>query len=111
MEIVKFPYSACRRVHSRRQRRSINGTPEERAAKAATAAAKSTSATVTEISGRSGDNQRLAKAAEAGPTIVEFLQQLKAYILQEFARGKEIDQIFDDLEGSYRRAEKALRKP
>jgi hypothetical protein len=31
--IVKFPYSACRRVISRR--RSKNGTPEERAAKAA----------------------------------------------------------------------------
>jgi|SRR5712664_479367 len=34
-EIVKFPYSACRRVHSRRGRVSKNGTPEERAAKAA----------------------------------------------------------------------------
>jgi hypothetical protein len=32
-EIVKFPYSASRRVVSRRPRRSKNGTPEERAAK------------------------------------------------------------------------------
>jgi hypothetical protein len=31
--------------------------------------------------------------------------------MQEFARGREIDQIFDDLEGSYRQVEKALRKP
>src|SRR5260221_13846778 len=28
---VKSPYDACRRVHSRKQRRSNNGTPEERA--------------------------------------------------------------------------------
>ena len=33
-EIVKFPYSASRRVHSQKPRRSKNGTPEERAAKA-----------------------------------------------------------------------------
>jgi len=33
--VVKFPYTACRRVHSRRPRISKNGTPEERAAKAA----------------------------------------------------------------------------
>jgi hypothetical protein len=107
MNVVKFPYNASRRVHSRRPRWSKNGTPEERAAKAA---AKSTAATVTEISGRSSGNQPLAKAAEAGHTLVEFLQQLRAYFVQELARGKEIDQIFDDLEGSYRRAEKALRK-
>ena len=36
-EVVKFPYNACRRVHSRKPRRSFNGTPEERAAKAADA--------------------------------------------------------------------------
>jgi hypothetical protein len=33
--IVKFPYDACRRVHSKKPRRSKNGTPEERAAKRA----------------------------------------------------------------------------
>jgi cell division protein FtsN len=32
-DIVKFPYSASRRVAARRPRRSKNGTPEERAAK------------------------------------------------------------------------------
>ena len=37
--IVKFPGSASRRVHSRKPRRSKNGTPEERAAKAAATAA------------------------------------------------------------------------
>jgi hypothetical protein len=34
-EIIKLPYSASRRFHSRNPRRSKNGTPEERAAKAA----------------------------------------------------------------------------
>jgi hypothetical protein len=33
--IYKFPYDACRRVHSRKPRKSRNGTPEQRAAKAA----------------------------------------------------------------------------
>jgi hypothetical protein len=35
MNVVKFPYDASRRVHSRKPRRSKNGTPEERAARAA----------------------------------------------------------------------------
>ena len=35
-DVIKFPYDACRRAHSRKPRRSKNGTPEERAAKAAT---------------------------------------------------------------------------
>jgi hypothetical protein len=139
--IVKFPYSASRRVYSRRGRVSKNGTPEERAAKAAATAAELTSAAVTEISSRSGDlhrgigggmytrkayatreaswrgpamtNQRLAKAVEAGPrapTIVEFIQQLRSYLVEEFARGRDIDQIFGDLEENYRRVEKALGK-
>jgi hypothetical protein len=33
-EILKFPYDACRRVHSKKPRRSKNGTPAERTAKA-----------------------------------------------------------------------------
>jgi hypothetical protein len=37
MRVVKFPYSACRRVHSRRPRISRNGNPEEPAAKAGAA--------------------------------------------------------------------------
>jgi hypothetical protein len=35
-EIFKFPYDACRRVHSKKPRRSKNGTPEERATKSGT---------------------------------------------------------------------------
>ncbi|WP_079567499.1 hypothetical protein [Bradyrhizobium erythrophlei] len=34
--VVKFPYSASHRVHSKKPRRSKNGTPEARAAKVAT---------------------------------------------------------------------------
>jgi hypothetical protein len=41
--VVKFPFSVSRRAHARRPRKSINGTPEERAAKAE-------AATVVEIS-------------------------------------------------------------
>jgi hypothetical protein len=37
--VVKFPYDASRHVHSRKPRRSKNGTPEERAKKGAKAAA------------------------------------------------------------------------
>src|ERR1700676_3358772 len=103
-EVVKFPYSSSRRVHSKKPRRSKNGTPEERAAKEAKAAATSTPATVIEISRRS-DNQRLAKAVKDGPTFVEFIQTLRAYFVQEFARGKDVDQIFGGLEESYRRAD------
>jgi hypothetical protein len=33
--VVKFPFSVSRRAHARKPRASINGTPEERAAKAA----------------------------------------------------------------------------
>jgi hypothetical protein len=33
--VVKFPYSASRRIYSQKPRRSKNGTPEERGAKAA----------------------------------------------------------------------------
>jgi hypothetical protein len=44
--VVKFPYDASRRVHSRKPRQSKNGTPEERAARAAAALSP---ATVTEL--------------------------------------------------------------
>jgi len=46
--VVKFPYDACRRVHSKKPRRSKNGTPEERAAKAA--ATETTPADVVSLS-------------------------------------------------------------
>jgi hypothetical protein len=59
---------------------------------------------------RCGDNQPLPKAAEDGPTLVEFLQKLKVYFVQEFARGRDVDQIFDDLGGSYRQVDKARPK-
>jgi hypothetical protein len=94
--IVKFPYDACRRVHSRKQRRSKNGTPEERAAKAQAASGNSTSASVVKISGPNSDNPRAADPA-ARSDWVKFFQYLRTKIVQEFARGKDIDQIFDQI--------------
>ena len=47
--VVKFPHTASRRAHSRKPRRSKNGTPEERATKAVEAAAALSPATVTEL--------------------------------------------------------------
>jgi hypothetical protein len=48
-EIIKLPYSVQRRVHSRKPRRSKNGTPEERATKEARATAAAPPATVTQL--------------------------------------------------------------
>jgi hypothetical protein len=59
---------------------------------------------------RRGENHQSATAAEDGPTLVEFLQKLRAYFVQEFARGRDVDQIFDDLEESYKSAQKVLGK-
>jgi hypothetical protein len=59
---------------------------------------------------RCDEDHQSAKVAEDGPTLVEFLQKLRAYLVQEFARGKEVDQILDDLEGSYRRADEVRGK-
>jgi hypothetical protein len=48
--VVKFPYSASRRVHSQKPRRSKNGSPEERVAKAA--ATQPPSASIVPLSAR-----------------------------------------------------------
>jgi hypothetical protein len=102
-EIVKFPYSVSRYVMSRRHRRSKNGTPAERAAKAA-AEAPAKVATVTDIPGRNADKRREAKPGAAeGTTIPEFMQTLRSYLAEEFARGKNLDQIFDGLEERFSR--------
>jgi hypothetical protein len=59
MTIVKFPAIAARRIAARRPRRSKNGTPEERAAKAAAA---STNATVCMLPSR--DDPRIMSEEE-----------------------------------------------
>jgi len=38
------------------------------------------------------------------------LQKLRAYFVQEFARGRDVDQIFGDIEESYKSAQKVLGK-
>jgi hypothetical protein len=56
-------------------------------------------ATVTDIQGRNADKRREAKPGEPeGTTIPEFMQTLRSYLAEEFARGRNLDQIFDGLE-------------
>ena len=95
-EHPRHPTPPVRRTNSnvRKQRRSKNGTPEERAANAA--AAKARAASAVEISCPNDDNQRVA-APVARPTWVEFFQYLRTHIVREFASGKDIDQIFDQM--------------
>ena len=42
--------------------------------------------------------QKSAKAEENGPSFAEFLQGFKTYFIQEFERGRDVDQIFAGLE-------------
>jgi hypothetical protein len=80
--IVKFPYNACLPgVHSRKPRISKNGTPEERAAKAA---APSTTATVVQMQRRTVKPHTRPSAEE----MAEFralLDQLPPSELRAFA--------------------------
>ena len=90
-------------VISERNQNKNYQTPEERAAKAA-AEAPAKVATVTDIPGRNADKRREAKPGAAeGTTIPEFMQTLRSYLAEEFARGRNLDQIFDGLEESYSR--------
>jgi hypothetical protein len=92
--IVKFPYNASRRSYSRRPRKSINGMPEERAAKAA--AAKSTAATVVNFPTRENParkpgrraNPLRAKFAPISPAVTTFgKMQVCAESLSELCPG------------------------
>jgi hypothetical protein len=70
--IVKFPYSASRRVVARRPRRSKNGTPEERAAKRAVEAGPATV-----IPRRSKNGSPEERAAKASPgTVINVASRL-----------------------------------
>jgi hypothetical protein len=100
--IIKFPRSPCRQVHSRKPRRSKYGTPEERAAKLAAAKARVAACYTPQCSDR--DREYLDRHFDnwhnrsvADPPFVGFLRQLGDYIVKEFATGKEIDRIFDEL--------------
>jgi hypothetical protein len=100
--IIKFPSAACHRVHSPKQRRSIYGTPEERAAKLAAMKARVAAGNTPQCSDRDREYldrhfDNLRNSTVADPPFVEFLRQLGGYIAQEFATGKDIDQIFDEL--------------
>ena len=101
-EIIKLPYSVTRGPYSRKPRRSKNGTPEERAAKTAPQVAPAAS-----IVPLPGSRPPLS---DEGPSVLEFLHALKARIVQEFAAGRNVDQIFSDLEDSARRWQAALER-
>jgi hypothetical protein len=58
-EIFKFPYDACRRVHSQKPRRSKNGTPEERAAKAGAAQGAPAAAVIELATNETMDRRKL----------------------------------------------------
>jgi glutathione S-transferase len=100
--VLQFPPAACRRVHSRKQRRSKYGTPEERAAKLAAAKARVAAGNTPQCSDRDREYierhfANLNNPSVADAPFIGFLRQLGGYIVQEFATGKEIDQIFDEL--------------
>ena len=100
--VVQFPRDTCRRVHSLKQRRSKYGTPEERAAKLAAAKARVAAGNTPQCSDRDReyiDRQlaNLRNPSVADPAFIDLLRQLEGYIVQEFATGKEIDQIFAEL--------------
>ena len=83
MNLVKFPYDACRAVHSRKPRRSKNGTPEERAARAATIAAGQVSAPVIDLSDRSEPPSRPVRIM-TGAQWEEFINALEPEQRQTF---------------------------
>jgi hypothetical protein len=70
--IFKFPYDASRRPHSRKPRRSKNGTPEERAA--ALAATTQPPADVIEIDPREIEEPRRGLYAEAERKMISEVQ-------------------------------------
>jgi hypothetical protein len=82
--------------HTRKQVAALGFTPAERAAKAAVAAGKSTSASAVEISGWSGTDKEDKTSVPDRP-FIEFMERLGAYVVKEFATGKEVDEIFDEL--------------
>lgn len=73
-DVVKFPYSASRRVSARRPRTSKNGTPEERAAKAAP---NSAPASVIEMSPR-------RKPPGCSPAFRDFVESISQITAEEF---------------------------
>jgi hypothetical protein len=103
MTVVKFPYDVSRRAHSRKPRRSKNGTPEERAAKAA--ATQQPAASVIAL------NDRAAKPGkQSDDSFLEFMGPFRAYFVDAFVRGLTVDQIFDHLEETHRRTEEAKKR-
>jgi hypothetical protein len=88
------PLKTLRRTAGQRgkQRRSKNGTPEERASNVAAAKARLRAPLMHEV-----DKHLAAKPSVADPSFVDFLRRLGGYVVQEFGTGNEVDQIFEEL--------------
>jgi hypothetical protein len=87
--IIKFPRSPCRQVpRSRKPRRSKSGTPKARV-----------TPQISELDREYLDRHfyNFHNRPVVDPPFVGFLRQLGGYVVQEFATGKEVDQIFDEL--------------
>jgi hypothetical protein len=50
---------------------------------------------------------RKAETKNEGGFFVEFVGYLRQLFMQEFAKGKDVDQIFDEMEEAYQRADRA----
>jgi hypothetical protein len=87
IEVIKFPYRVSRRLHSRKPRRSKNGTPEQRAAKAA-----AEGATVIQLS--AGQPRCSTRTA----TALDLAKVLRNVVKEQLARGRTIDSIFDEID-------------
>lgn len=81
-EIKKLPYDVSRRIHSRKPRRSKNGTPEERAAKAAQEPAAPRSGNIASVTSRGGDPAYL-RIAEHREAMQRYDRAVEAYCLAE----------------------------
>jgi hypothetical protein len=87
VNVVKFPFDVARGAHSRKPRRSKNGTPEERAAKAASAAAAlSPAANVTTLSG-AGYNQHRSLLDQEFNDKIDRLDPLSRRYLEGYIQG------------------------
>ncbi len=75
MNVMKFPYGACHRVHSRKPRRSKNGTPEERAANAAGAAARASGGAIVPIRKAESNEPPKFAVARAVRAVLESLDE------------------------------------
>jgi hypothetical protein len=82
--VVRFPYSVSRRVHSKKARTSKNGTPEERGARAAAGAPASVDDAATNSLSGQKERRRRPKRVLTGEDWDEFVRIIGPDLQQEF---------------------------